>query len=154
MIGMPVCPMQGVSMRRGLIILIALFVGACGSPTTPMTSTGTFTITDIVVGTGATISSGNIITVNYTGWLYDTTKTDGKGTQFDSSLASGRTPLQFELGIGQVIAGWDQGLIGMKVGGTRRLIIPPALAYGSAGSGTTIPPNATLVFDVILISTP
>jgi FKBP-type peptidyl-prolyl cis-trans isomerase FkpA len=91
------------------------------------------------------------VTVNYTGWLYDATKTDNKGPQFDSSV--GRTPFQFTLGTGQVIRGWDQGIPGMKVGGRRRLVIPPSLAYGSTRSGP-IPPNATLVFDVEMVSIP
>jgi len=88
------------------------------------------------------------VTVNYTGWLYDTTKTDNKGIQFDSSANS--TPFSFTLGQGQVIAGWDRGVPGMKVGGIRRLVVPPSLAYGSARYGP-IPPDATLVFDIELV---
>lgn len=103
-------------------------------------------IEDITVGTGAEATAGNSVTVHYTGWLTD-------GTQFDSSLTSGR-PFQFALGQGQVIPGWDQGVAGMKVGGTRRLTIPPDLGYGAAGAGGVIPPNATLIFEVQLLSIP
>ena len=88
--------------------------------------------------------------MNYTGWLYSATAPNFRGTQFDTS--AGRSPFQFRLGTGQVIAGWDQGLVGMKVGGTRTLIIPSSLGYGSAGAGTSIPPNAALVFTVDLLA--
>jgi FKBP-type peptidyl-prolyl cis-trans isomerase FkpA len=120
-------------------------MGCSGSNTAaPSTSSGTFTQTDLVVGSGATANSGNLVTVTYNGWLYDTTKTDGKGTFFD-----GRPGFSFTLGAGSVIAGWDQGVAGMRVGGQRRLIIPPELAYGAAGR-SGIPPNATLLFDISL----
>ncbi|HEY2907084.1 MAG TPA: FKBP-type peptidyl-prolyl cis-trans isomerase [Vicinamibacterales bacterium] len=125
--------------------------GACGSSDTAPTVNVPFSSVDLKVGTGATAAAGQTLTVNYTGWLYDASKTDNKGTQFDSSLSAGRTPFQFVLGAGQVIKGWDQGLVGMKIGGSRRLIIPPDLGYGSSGSGP-IPPNATLVFDIDLLS--
>ena len=105
--------------------------------------------TDLIAGAGAVAASGNSITVNYTGWLYDPAKPENKGQQFDTS--SGRDPFTFTLGAGQVIAGWDQGLINMRVGGTRRLVIPPSLAYGSSRNGP-IPPNSSLVFDVQLVS--
>lgn len=88
---------------------------------------------------------------NYTNWLYDTSAANFHGTQFDTSV--GKTPFSFKLGSGQVIAGWDQGFAGMKVGGTRTLIIPNSLAYGSAGAGGVIPPNAALVFTVDLLAT-
>lgn len=100
---------------------------------------------DLKVGTGQAIKSTDTITVNYTGWLTD-------GTKFDSSLNTGRTP--FQTALSGVIPGWTQGLVGMKVGGVRRLIIPPVLAYGATGSPPTIPANATLIFDVQLISIP
>lgn len=105
---------------------------------------------DSVEGTGALASSGRTLTVNYTGWLYDAGKTDFKGAQFDTSV--GKTPFTFRLGAGAVIAGWDQGLLGMRAGGKRTLIIPASLAYGHSGSGTAIPPDAPLIFEVDLIS--
>jgi FKBP-type peptidyl-prolyl cis-trans isomerase len=125
----------------------------CGSSMSPQpaTSSAPFTKTDLTLGTGAEATAGKFITVNYTGWLYDASQTDGKGQQFDSSLSVGRVPFPFTLGAGQVIAGWDQGLVGMKVGGKRRLVIPPELAYGAAGRAPSIPGNATLVFDVDLL---
>jgi FKBP-type peptidyl-prolyl cis-trans isomerase FkpA len=140
---------------RLIVCVLALaalpLIAGCGSssPSTPSTSSGTFTQTDLVVGTGPDATVGKLVTVNYTGWLYDTSKTDGKGTQFDTSI--GKQPFPFTLGAGQVIKGWDQGVVGMKVGGSRRLIIPPDLAYGASGTGP-IPPNATLVFDISLLS--
>ena len=88
------------------------------------------------------------MTVHYTLWLFDDTKPEGKGAQLQTTV--GGAPFSFALGYGQVIAGWDIGLDGMKVGGTRRLVIPPEVAYGAAGSGQ-IPGNATLVFDIQLI---
>jgi FKBP-type peptidyl-prolyl cis-trans isomerase len=133
--------------RLALLFVVAGAVAlvACGggsnSPTAPPDS-GQVTITDLVVGTGAEAVVGDTLTVNYTGWLAD-------GTQFDTSY--GKQPFVFRLGAGQVIKGWDQGLVGTKVGGQRRLIIPPSLAYGSTGSGP-IPGNATLKFDVELVS--
>ena len=87
--------------------------------------------------------------MNYTGWLYDASKTDGKGAQFDTS--AGRDVFTFTLGIGQVIEGWDRGLPGMRVGGLRRLVIPPSLAYGGFRNGP-IPPNAALIFEIELVT--
>ena len=104
---------------------------------------------DVRVGTGAEATNGALLTVNYTGWVYDGTRTDAKGLVFDTSI--GKTPFQFTLGTGSVIKGWDQGVLGMKVGGLRRLVIPPSLAYGDQRSGP-IPPNSTLVFDIELLS--
>ena len=99
---------------------------------------------DLAVGTGAEAAKGKMVSVHYTGWL-----TDGK--KFDSSKDRGQ-PFQFPLGRGHVIEGWDQGVAGMKVGGKRKLTIPPELAYGARGTpGGPIPPNATLVFDVELV---
>jgi FKBP-type peptidyl-prolyl cis-trans isomerase FkpA len=100
--------------------------------------------TDLVVGTGATATPGTLATVAYAGWLHDSSRPDAKGTQFDSSAS-----FSFRLGAGEVIRGWDQGVVSMRVGGQRRLVIPPEPAYGSSGRGP-IPPNATLVFDVTL----
>jgi FKBP-type peptidyl-prolyl cis-trans isomerase FkpA len=101
-------------------------------------------------GTGAAIGGGQIAVVQYTGWLYEAGATDHKGKQFDSSLTR-REAFKFPLDTGSVIKGWDQGVIGMKVGESRRLTIPPELAYGDAGAGGVIPPGATLVFDVELV---
>ena len=102
---------------------------------------------DTVVGDGATAASGQHVTVHYTGWLYQ----DGAaGRKFDSSKDRGQ-PFEFSLGAGMVIRGWDEGVAGMRVGGTRRLVISPELGYGARGAGGVIPPNATLVFDVELL---
>ena len=103
--------------------------------------------TDTKIGDGATAKAGNKVTVNYTGWLYEN---GAKGKKFDSSLDRNQ-PFQFTLGAHQVIAGWDEGVAGMKVGGKRTLIIPPELGYGARGAGGAIPPNATLIFDVDLL---
>jgi FKBP-type peptidyl-prolyl cis-trans isomerase FkpA len=105
---------------------------------------------DTVQGSGEEAKAGSV-RVHYTGWLHDTSKSDGKGRKFDSSVDRG-TPFEFQLGAGQVIRGWDEGVAGMKVGGKRTLIIPPELGYGARGAGGVIPPNATLVFDVELVS--
>jgi FKBP-type peptidyl-prolyl cis-trans isomerase FkpA len=102
---------------------------------------------DVVVGTGSEATSGQKVTVHYTGWLMQGGKA---GTKFDSSKDR-RDPFVFNLGKGQVIKGWDEGVQGMKVGGTRKLTIPPAMGYGSRGAGGVIPPNATLVFEVELL---
>jgi FKBP-type peptidyl-prolyl cis-trans isomerase FkpA len=136
-------------MRPILLIMIMLAAVGCGSanPTVPSTSVGVYTQTDLVVGTGATAVVGSIVTVNYTGWLYDTGRPNGKGTQFDS----GTIPA-FVLGSGNLIQGFQQGIVGMKVGGQRRLILPPELAYGNNSPSSTIPANATLVFEITLTS--
>lgn len=101
-------------------------------------------IEDKVVGTGAEAKPGSTVDVHYTGWLTD-------GSKFDSSRDSGK-PFRFTIGQGQVIQGWDEGIAGMKVGGKRRLFVPPTLGYGPQGYPPVIPPNATLVFDVELLS--
>ena len=103
---------------------------------------------DTVEGSGAEAQAGQNVTVHYTGWLYN----DGnKGAKFDSSKDR-RDPFQFALGAGMVIRGWDEGVQGMKVGGTRLLVIPPELGYGARGAGGVIPPNATLMFEVELLA--
>lgn len=108
--------------------------------------------TDVVVGTGTPIAQGQTAVVHYTGWLYDPSSSDHKGKQFDSSRDRG-APFRFPIGGGQVIPGWDQGVLGMQVGGQRRLVIPASLGYGATGAGGgTIPPNATLLFDVELLA--
>ena len=105
---------------------------------------------DRVIGTGAVARNGDVVEVNYTGWLYDARAKNHHGAEFDSSEEDGE-PIRFTLGGGEVIAGWDQGIRGMRVGGKRTLVIPARLAYGSRGAGDTVPPNATLVFDVELV---
>ena len=105
----------------------------------------TLQVKDLVVGTGAAAAAGQTLTVQYVGVAYSTKK------QFDASWDRGQ-PFPFTLGQGQVIPGWDQGLVGMKVGGRRQLIIPPALGYGAQGSGSTIAPNETLIFVIDLLS--
>ena len=106
---------------------------------------------DVKQGTGAEAVNGKPVLVHYTGWLYDPSKPDQKGAKFDSSRDR-QVPFGFIIGAGRVIKGWDEGVAGMKVGGQRTLIIPPAMAYGERGAGGVIPPNATLVFEVDLIS--
>ena len=138
-------------------IVLASMLSACGggngSGSASATSGPTaLQTTDTVIGTGATAVAGNTLTVNYTGWLYDASAAQNHGKQFDSSI--GKAPFSFKLGAGQVIAGWDQGMVGMKVGGKRTLLIPSAMGYGSSGAGGVIPPNTALVFDVELISIP
>src|SRR5580704_6718502 len=140
-----------------LILLAVLgLASGCGKTNTPSTSgptkvEGPPTTTssglqywDVAVGTGATATPGNTVSVHYTGWL--TT-----GEKFDSSRDRNQ-PFSFPLGAGQVIKGWDEGVAGMKVGGQRQLRIPPQLGYGAAGAPGAIPPNATLIFDVELLA--
>lgn len=133
-----------------LLVVLAGLAAACGddSPTAP-SLTAPFSKTDLRVGTGAEAVSGKVVTVHYTGWLWDPSKTDQKGLQFDTSL--GGSPFSFTLGSGQVISGWEEGLLGMRAGGFRRIVIPPSMAYGSARR-SAIPPNSTLIFDVELVS--
>jgi FKBP-type peptidyl-prolyl cis-trans isomerase len=109
-------------------------------------------VTDLVAGIGDEALPGMVVIVHYTGWLYDATATEHRGRKFDSSRDRGQ-PFSFPLGGGRVIRGWEQGIPGMKVGGTRRLVIPPDLAYGPRGAGKgVIPPNATLMFEVELLA--
>jgi FKBP-type peptidyl-prolyl cis-trans isomerase FkpA len=132
------------------LVLVAALCAAAGcteSPTSP-SNFASFSQTDLAVGTGGDAVNGRILTVHYTGWFYSENATDKKGPQFETSL--GGEPFLFVLGQGNVIAGWDLGTVGMKVGGRRRLIIPPSLAYGGIRNGP-IPPNATLVFEIELV---
>jgi FKBP-type peptidyl-prolyl cis-trans isomerase FkpA len=134
------------SFRTSLFLTVLVAAAACGdNPAQP----SILVATDLAVGTGATAIIGRVATVHYTGWLFDADKAESKGSQFDSSI--GGAPYSFTLGVGQVIAGWDQGIPGMRVGGRRRLVIPPSLGYGSSGSGP-IPGNRGLVFDVELLN--
>ena len=124
-----------------IAMAIMLLVAGCSKDDKNMN--GELIIEDIIVGQGAEAVKYSIITVNYTGWLED-------GTKFDSSLNPGREPLRFTLGAGQMIQGFDQGILGMKVGGKRKLTIPPNLGYGSQDKGI-IPPNSTLIFELDLL---
>ena len=149
-------------MRRfALSIPVLLLAVACGggdgSPPPPTSPTPTspsvgldvpFSTEDLVMGTGREAMNGDTLSVHYTGWLYDPNATENKGMQFDSSRS--RDPFGFTLGAGDVIAGWDQGVSGMRVGGQRRIVIPPELGYGSSGTGP-IPGDATLLFEVELL---
>jgi len=136
-------------MKRLIPFVALLFVTACGGdngPTPlPPTTSAPYSQTDLVVGTGTIAQPGNQVTVAYTGWLHDSSRPEAKGTQFESNSIS------FRLGTGAVIRGWDQGIAGMRLGGQRRLVIPPELAYGNQARDP-IPANATLVFDVTLNS--
>ena len=136
-----------------VLVATALVAVACGgggsSPTAPSTASAPYSATDLTIGTGAEATNGRRLTVNYAGWLYSASAAENKGTLFDTSV--GRSPFSFTLGAGQVIKGWEQGVPGMKVGGVRRLVLPPDLAYGSAGAPPAVPGNATLVFEVALL---
>jgi len=131
-----------------VLLAVAAFAG-CNNTTTSTVPNVPYSQTDLVVGTGDEAVSGKLITVNYSGWLYDASKPDNKGAEFDTT--TGGTPFTFTLGAGQVIQGWEQGIPGMLVGGIRRLVIPPSLAYGPTRNGP-IPPNATLIFEIELTS--
>src|ERR1051325_5336729 len=131
-----------------LTLTAAPFHGAIAqTPGKTMTTPSGLQITDSKVGTGATPKPGQICVMHYTGWLYDN---GVKGKKFDSSVDRNE-PFEFPIGQRKVIAGWDEGVATMKVGGKRTLIIPPQLGYGARGAGGVIPPNATLMFDVELL---
>ncbi len=107
--------------------------------------------TELKAGSGDAIKNGQTAEVNYTGWLFEEHASDHKGKKFDSSYDAGR-PFVFKVGAGDVIRGWDEGVAGMRVGGARRLVVPPELGYGNQGAGGVIPPGATLVFDIELLA--
>jgi FKBP-type peptidyl-prolyl cis-trans isomerase len=117
----------------------------------PTTTPSGLIIDDVSIGSGATATAGNDVSVHYTGWLFDAAAPNNRGRKFDSSKDR-NDPFEFELGGGMVIRGWDEGMQGMQVGGTRVLTIPPDLGYGARGAGGVIPPNATLVFEVELLA--
>ena len=139
-------------------MVATLALSACGggssdpAPTPPSTQPDAPSLvkTDVVVGTGAEAVVGKSVTVHYTGWLYNPASAGFKGTQFDSS--AGKSTLPVTVGSGDVIPGFDQGIQGMKVGGKRTVQIPSSLGYGTRGSGSAIPPNAGLVFDIELVT--
>jgi FKBP-type peptidyl-prolyl cis-trans isomerase len=141
------------SQRQIVVAVLVGLIAACsGKPNAaPPSGVNSMQSVEIKPGTGVGLTAGKIAVVQYTGWLYEAAAKDNKGKQFDSSRTSGQ-PFRFPLGTGQVIKGWDQGVVGMKVGGSRRLIIPPDLAYGDSGAGGVIPPGATLVFDIDLVA--
>ncbi len=136
-------------------ISVFLFVGslgfvACGdSPTSPTSSTVTFSIVDLKVGDGDTVANGDRVQVWFTGWIYVKSAPGNKGQSFDSNRD--RELFRYIVGTGHVIDGWDQGVPGMKVGGIRRLIIPSELAYGSEAQGP-LPPNASLIFEIEVVT--
>jgi peptidylprolyl isomerase len=131
----------------GAFLFTAPTTAAAQTAGKTMTTASGLQIIDSKVGTGATPKSGQICVMHYTGWLYENGQ---KGKKFDSSIDRNE-PLEFPIGQRRVIAGWDEGIASMKVGGKRTLIIPPALGYGARGAGGVIPPNATLLFEVELL---
>lgn len=141
------------SFRTFTLCLCLGVIAACGGKPAgaPVSGVHSLEIVELRPGDGAAIAAGQKAVVQYTGWLYDASAPDKKGKQFDSSRGTGQ-PFRFTVGGGEVIKGWDQGVVGMKIGGSRRLTIPPDLAYGDNGAGGVIPPGATLVFDVDLVS--
>ena len=148
-------------MSRIILALSMLLIATCSAAASPpdpaiaqarqqATAAG-IEVTDLKVGKGPAVHADQTATVHYTGWLYDPAAADGKGKEFDSSVK--REPFSFTLGQHRVIPGWELGVAGMQKGGSRRLKIPPELAYGARGAGNgLIPPHATLVFDVKLLS--
>jgi FKBP-type peptidyl-prolyl cis-trans isomerase FkpA len=147
---------EGYKMLRLLSIASILLVfSACEPPGAPpppqIEPKQQFQIVDLAVGTGDVIAAGKTAVVHYTGWLFDKSALESKGVKFDSSRDRGE-PFRFPLGGGRVIKGWDEGVVGMQVGGQRKLIIPPDMGYAARGAGKLIPPNATLLFDVELLA--
>jgi FKBP-type peptidyl-prolyl cis-trans isomerase FkpA len=137
------------AMRLFCTLLSLMLLAACGGEAERNDVTELIK-QDAQVGTGAEAVAGRDVTVHYTGWLYDPSRPDHKGTKFDSSRDRNE-PFGFRLGAGQVIPGWDQGVAGMKVGGQRTLTIPSDMGSGARGAGGVIPPDATLLFDVELL---
>lgn len=133
--------MKNAAMISVVVLLTATMAG-CGSGVSELKSV------DLNVGAGAEAVPGTQVTVHYTGWLYEN---GTRGKKFDSSRDGGGSPFTFRLGAGEVIQGWDDGVRGMRVGGRRQLIIPSELGYGAQGAGSSIPPNATLEFEVELL---
>ncbi len=137
--------------HAGVVMALSVLLGLAAPPAraqAPVTTASGLTIIDAKVGTGASPKPGQTCVMHYTGWLYENGK---KGKKFNSSVDRGQ-PFEFKIGLHQVIAGWDEGVATMKVGGRRTLIIPPALGYGANGAGSAIPPNATLIFNVELLA--
>lgn len=149
-----------LDMRRlaSAMLLLSLTTVACGGGAPAATSSdaaapadvNALDKKDVTVGTGAEARAGMMVAVHYTGWLYTPSAPNSRGNKFDSSKDRGQ-PFEFQLGKGDVIAGWDEGVAGMKVGGTRVLTIPSSMGYGPRGAGADIPPNSGLVFEVELL---
>jgi peptidylprolyl isomerase len=142
------------SSNAGVLIALAVAgaiagctAGTSGTNSAQMTAAPSLQITDSKLGTGLSPKPGHICIVHYTGWVYEN---GAKGAKFDSSVDR-KKPFSFQLGQHKVIEGWEQGVATMKIGGKRTLIIPPALAYGSAGHAPMIPPHATLIFEIELV---
>jgi peptidylprolyl isomerase len=143
-------PFANLLKTAGMMLAAALALAAptaAQDTAAAQTTASGLKIIDTTVGTGAMPKAGQTCVMHYTGWLYEDGK---KGQKFDSSVDRGQ-PFEFQIGVGQVIGGWDEGVASMKVGGKRTLIIPPDLGYGARGAGGVIPPNATLIFDVELL---
>ena len=138
--------------RTAAALSCLLMLAACGKAPPPYTGgdVGEFQRVDVVEGTGDIARAGEEVSVHYTGWLYDQNAADRRGEKFDSSVDRGQ-PFVFMLGAGRVIRGWDEGVVGMRVGGKRELWIPADLGYGVKGAGGVIPPGASLVFEVELL---
>ena len=128
------------------ILALGVVAAGCDDETVGVSE---LAVVDLVEGTGAAALEGSAVKIDYTGWLYAATQPDNKGQEFDSSR--GREPLAFVVGSGTMIVGLERGVLGMRVGGQRRILIPPDLAYGDHGAGAVIPPGASLVFEVTLI---
>ena len=144
-------PVTRIVTSAACVLFVAGMAGmaGCGGTSTGPSSSAPFSLVDLRLGDGAEASSGKALTVSYTGWIYDPSKPDLKGLQFDTS-ANSTTPFTFTLGSHAVIEGWDKGLVGMKVGGIRKLVIPASLGYGGVRN-QSIPPYATLVFEIELL---
>ncbi len=136
-------------LRYVSLAVVAVAAIACSNTTTSTVPSVPYSQTDLVLGSGTEAVTGKLVTVDYTGWLYDPSKAGDKGAVFDTT--TGGTPFTFTLGGNSVIPGWEQGVPGMQVGGIRRLVIPPSLAYGSTRNGP-IPANATLLFEIELVN--
>lgn len=142
---------MGSLLRYLLPLAAALVIVGCDDASGTANDQTPYAQTDVRLGAGKEAVNGKILSVNYTGWLYDPSQPDTKGEVFDTS--AGKEPFTFVLGTGDVIPGWDKGVEGMKAGGIRRLIVPASLAYGAEGAGNgVIPPNASLIFEVELIT--
>jgi peptidylprolyl isomerase len=141
--------MRTLPRRETLLAIAAIIATLATAKAQPvMTTPSGLKIIDTQPGTGASPKTGQTCVMHYTGWLYENAT---KGKKFDSSVDR-KEPFEFKIGLHQVIAGWDEGVSTMKVGGKRTLIIPPELGYGARGAGGVIPPNATLIFDVELLA--